>query len=172
MLSDDLTHDHHIVEHFQHVAHKHLKTVRGLDVQLLVQINDGGVNQYKKAAAFADVSFSVEQNFGYIIEIGYYGSEHGKGESDGETSVVKGQAEKAILGRKAVIHTADTMYEFCKENLSLEGEYKGTHLSRRSFFLIHKGEVNRSRPERCEGLKAVPQTRKLHSMRSTLIMFA
>ncbi len=112
-LSDDLTHDHHAVAKFLNMATKHLKEVRGLDMKMQVQVNDGCANQYKKATAFVDISFGQE-DYKCKVERSFYGSEHGKGESDGETSVVKGQCEKAILTKKKIINSGESMYDFCR----------------------------------------------------------
>ena len=45
----------------------------------------------------------AEQGFNFPCERGFFGSEHGKGESDGITSHVKSKIDIAVLGEKAVI---------------------------------------------------------------------
>ena len=48
----------------------------------------------------------------------YFGSEHGKSESDGETGVINQAVDRAIVGRQVVINNALDMVNWAKENLA------------------------------------------------------
>ena len=99
--------------------------------------SDGCISQYKGRSTFADLSLSSDAR-----ERNYFGSEHCKGESDGEIGVVNRAVDRAILGRKVVINTANDLWGWCCENLASDSTY-----SKRSFVYVAKGDINRQRPE-------------------------
>lgn len=66
----------------------HLIKERGIDIKTQIHFSDGAPSQYKFAAAFSDISFA-EDDYNFGIHRCFLGSEHGKGESDGETGVLK-----------------------------------------------------------------------------------
>lgn len=77
-LSDDTQHDYHAVQHFLDIAVEHLLQKLGKPPCFLL-FSDGCPSQYKGKGSFADLSLSA-----IPTERHYYGSEHGKGEGDGE----------------------------------------------------------------------------------------
>ena len=83
MLSDDITHDACVVAAFGERLFQHLQ-FKGMNVFHLIKWCDGAGSQYKRAQAFLHIS---EDAAIYKIKISrcFYGSEHGKGDSDGET---------------------------------------------------------------------------------------
>ena len=134
-LSDDITHDYHAVEHFLTLASDHL--ARQIKVEREIIWSDGCQSQYKGKGTFADLSLSSETR-----ERNYYGSEHGKGEGDGEIGVVNRAVDRAILGRKLVINSAKDMWEWCCENVASDEPF-----SKRTFVYVAKNEIERQRPQ-------------------------
>lgn len=65
--------------------------------------------------AVADLSLNCTP-----INRNFFGSEHGKGESDGETGVLNRAVDRAIVGGQVIIRNAKEMYNWCDENLALE----------------------------------------------------
>ena len=88
----------------------------------------------------ADLSYTHKH---ISMERGYFGSEHGKSESDGETGVINRALDRAIVGRKVVINSADKMVAWCSDNLC--GNDQSTFS--RKFSCVGKNEVNRCRSE-------------------------
>ncbi|XP_038055143.1 uncharacterized protein LOC119727354 [Patiria miniata] len=135
-LSDDIRHDYHAVEHYLNMASQHLASnMQQVDKEVLW--SDGCQSQYKGKGTFADLSLSSDAR-----ERNYFGSEHGKGEGDGEIGVVNRAVDQAILGRKVVINSAKDMWGWCCANLASDSMY-----SKRSFVYVAKDEISRERPE-------------------------
>ena len=135
-LSDDICHDYHAVQHYLNIASEHLtRNMQQVDREVIW--SDGCQSQYKGKGSFADLSLSSGAR-----ERNYFGSEHGKGEGDGEIGVVNRAVDQAILGRKVVINSAKDMWGWCRANLASDSMY-----SKRSFVYVAKGEINRERPE-------------------------
>ncbi len=82
-----MTISNNAVHEFVNVANKHLVENRGIAIEREFQFCGGAPMQYKCAVAFADVSH--DEDFNFLITRSFYGFEHGKGESDGETGVLK-----------------------------------------------------------------------------------
>ena len=119
MLSNDLDHDHHAVQCFVEIAVKHLQSVRKLKIEQLHEWMDGCPSQYKCKEGVSDISHA-QSDFGFPRYQNYFGSEHGKGESDGVTGNMKSTLEMAILGEKVVIRNADDCYDYCVKHLQKE----------------------------------------------------
>ena len=68
---------------------------------------------------------------GISIERNYFGSEHGKGEGDGEIGRVNKATEKARLGRRVIINSVSGWYQFCLKDLASDKAN-----SKRSFILV------------------------------------
>lgn len=134
-LSDDIAHDYHAVEHFLNIASDHLCKQRNIDKEVIWR--DGCQSQYKGKGTFADLSLSSKGR-----ERNYYGSEHGKGEGDGEIGVINKAVDKAILGRKIIINSAKEKWEWCSDNFAC---YE--HFSTRKFIFVAKDEIKQNRPQ-------------------------
>ena len=160
IISNDLKHDAHAVDHFQKLALEHLREKRGRCVNTLVEFTDGCAAQYKSKMPFADISFS-QQELDVNIERHFFGSRHGKGPSDGVSGVVKSAVRRAVVTRQAIINTAEAMFNYCAENLT-RSDCKS---QKRDFIFVKAGEINRQRPDR-EVKSALPGTRLLHAVRS------
>lgn len=96
-FSDDTFHDSHAVEFYLHSAIKYLENENVMITRVVI-FSDGCANQYKGKVNFADLSLSI-----YATERNYYGSEHGKGEGDGEIGVINRAIDRAILGRQVIV---------------------------------------------------------------------
>ena len=97
------------------VAVDHLRSVCQLTIEHIHEWMDGCPSQYKAKESAADVSHS-SADFGFTRTRNFFGSEHGKGESDGATGNLKSNLEMAIPGEKAVICNAEDCYKYCIEN--------------------------------------------------------
>ena len=105
LISDDLTHDYHLVNTFQKVVSNHLMTTRDLKLTTFYRFSDGCSSQYKSKGPISDISYG-KQDFGYTIHHNFSGTRHGKGASDGESGVVKRMASDAVKAGTAVISTS------------------------------------------------------------------
>ncbi|XP_071507484.1 uncharacterized protein [Diadema antillarum] len=166
MVSDDLTHDHHLVHEFHRRVTKHLTATRGLNITKFYRFSDGCSSQYKSKGPILDISYGRE-DFGHIIHHNYSGTRHGKGTSDGESGVVKRKASEAVRAGTATISTPDQLYHFLKSNVTKEAtEDKCCCPFRRSVIFVKHEEVSRERRDG-RAPRTVKGTRKLHSIKST-----
>ena len=133
-ISDDIAHDFHAVNHFLEQSIATLKNM--FVISKIVIFSDGCGAQYKSKGPLADLS---RQNL--HTDHSYFGSEHGKSESDGETGVVNHAIERAIVGRQVIINNAQDMVSWCEENLCQPSVNGFT----RRFFLVTV--TNRNRPK-------------------------
>ncbi|XP_071835504.1 uncharacterized protein [Apostichopus japonicus] len=157
-VSDDRTHDQHAVHHFVEIATEYLRR-QGISFTKQVHFSDGAGSQYKNKTSFNEASYGME-DLGCKVEKHFFGSRHGKGPCDGEIGVLKRLAASAVKGRQVIISNAHDLYKYGRDYLQSVPE-KHVH-SRRTFFFVRDGEIQRERQERNEGLKPVPQTRSLH----------
>lgn len=168
MLTDNLQHDHHAVNEFVKIANMHLTKERSIAIKTEIHFSDGAPSQYKCAAAFGDISFA-ESDYNFSIHRCFFGSEHGKGESDGETGVLKSKLDEAIRGEGLIVNNATDLYNWCRSSLcdvTQPGSDSIHQISRRSFFLIPHTSIPESR-QRTMGMVTLPQTRKVYSVKST-----
>ena len=63
IISSDLKHDGHAVQHFVNMSIEYLRTKRHLNITKLIEFSDGCGVQYKSKVPFCDISFS-EEDFG------------------------------------------------------------------------------------------------------------
>ncbi|KAJ8046204.1 hypothetical protein HOLleu_04813 [Holothuria leucospilota] len=164
MISNDLVHDYHIVHEFQNTVTKHLQENRHITLSTLYRFSDGCASQYKSNGPISDISYAKE-DYGFTIIHNYSGSRHGKGASDGESAVVKKNAGDAIRAGKALIDTAQSLYQYLKENMTKEAE-DGSCCApfRRTIFYIRSESVNWEREHRAK--KTIKGTRMLHSIKT------
>ena len=100
--SDDITHDVSAVSSFRKAVFSHLCHTRPLPLQYLYEWSDGCESQYKGVYAFRQMVDDAKEA-SIKITAAFFGSKHGKGESDGETGVFKSQLTTYILGERSLI---------------------------------------------------------------------
>ena len=161
ILSSDLTHDAQAVKHFIHLV-LDILLERNIPISRVIEFSDGCAGQYKGKTGFVDLTLSAAES-GIPMERHFFGSRHGKSVCDGEIGVVKRSASLAVKGGRAVIATAEDLYEYCQQNLTLPLDDKHLH-SRRSFIFVKRGDI--SRPPNCADIRSVPGTRSLHCVAS------
>ena len=164
-ISDDLTHDHHAVQHFVRRSVQLLKE-EGIPFNNLIQFSDGTPTQYKNRIAFADVSFA-EQDIGIGSERHFFGSRHGKGPCDREIGVVKKSVSRQVAARQVEVASAHDLFTMCRERLSLPRTptTQDHHHSKRRFVYVDKSAISRQRPDRTD-TKPLKNTRKLHCVKA------
>ncbi|XP_070562440.1 uncharacterized protein [Ptychodera flava] len=79
---------------------------------------------------------------------------------DGVAGAVKTAVRQAVIARQVIVGDASDMFKYCSEHLTKDGMCS----SKRSFFFVPKGTINRSRPNRVV-TKSVPGTQQLHAVR-------
>ena len=164
ILSNDLKHDAHAVHRFQQVAYEHLQQRRGVDIQTVIEFSDGAFSQFKSKTPFRDLSESVG-DFGFQIQRNFFGSRHGKNDSDGAAGVIKRLVKRAVLSEATVIDSAMSMFIFLDENHTKpahDNQGRCNHV-RRHFVYVPSEEIDRNRPSRVPE-KGLPGTRQLHSV--------
>ena len=88
IISEDLKHDGHAVQHFVNQTMPHLRNNRGVTVNKVIEFTDGCGSQYKSKLPFSDISFSGE-DMAVKRERHHSGSCHGKGPSDGVSAKLR-----------------------------------------------------------------------------------
>ena len=150
-ISDDTVHDFHAVNYFFDKSIADLS--KRIQLSKVIIYSDGCGSQYKSRGPLVDLSSKC---FG--TEHSYFGSEHGKSESDGETGMINVSVDRAIIGRKVIINNAQDMMNWCSTNLASEVP------SKRIFFLVKRDEVDRTRPD--TDVQTVQGVRKFHQIQS------
>ena len=165
IISSDRCHDSHAVAHFVQLVHHHLVQETHLSIQQLIQFTDGCAGQYKSSTPFADISYATE-DMKCTVDRNFFGSRHGKSESDGEGGVVKSAVTRAVTAEEVIVTDAESFFEFCNNRLTkgFDGPADTCHHFKRKFILVKKGEINRNR--RSREVKTVKGTRMLHCVRS------
>ncbi|XP_060573349.1 LOW QUALITY PROTEIN: uncharacterized protein LOC132731228 [Ruditapes philippinarum] len=151
IISEDNCHDYHAVNHFAHIVNSHIEKIIEKPKRRII-FSDGCSAQYKSKGPFADIA-----NERIEINRNYFGSEHGKSECDGEIGVLNRSLDRAIIGNKVVLNSAEDVYNYCQSHLKVDDV-----LSTRNFFYVKNGEIDRNRPE--TDVKTVPSTRKFHQI--------
>lgn len=165
IVSDDMQHDASAVHHFTTVAVTHLRQIRGITVERLVQFSDGCSAQYKSKTPFTDLSFASQDLGIPTVERHFFGARHGKNPCDGEGGVVKNSASRAVHSENDLrINSAEDFFLFAISRLTRGPRLEdgSCNHSRRAFYLVKKGEIARNRPARTE-VSTLPGTRSLHA---------
>ncbi|KAK0040075.1 hypothetical protein Bpfe_030491 [Biomphalaria pfeifferi] len=111
--------------------------------------------------ARTEVTIHPVEDTNVSIERHYFGSRHGKGPCDAEIGVVKKNATLAIKRRVAIISDAKGLFLWAKEYMT-----KAEPTSKRTFFLVEQGEINRDRPDRSnEKIRSLQGSRSVHAVR-------
>ena len=77
-ISEDRTHDYNAVHAFVSRAVEHVRCVRHIPLDHIIQWADGCAPQYKSKGPFADVSCAA-QDYNCTLDRNFFGSRHGKG---------------------------------------------------------------------------------------------
>ena len=158
---DDRHHDFNAVFHFTKVAIDHLRNIRGLQLDHIIQWTDGCASQYKSKSPFSDISCAVA-DFGCTLERNYFGSRHGKGPSDSESAVVKHHAATAVKAGSSIVSNAKDLLDYCfTSSLNKQPEDNCKHFMI-SFFWAPSSDIQRdwNRP-----VKTLKGTRSLHCVK-------
>jgi hypothetical protein len=148
ILSEDITHDHLAVEYFMKSAVEYLQG--NVYFKKIIAWSDGCCSQYKCKGSLA--AMSLQQ---VSLEWNYFGSEHGKGEADGEIGVLNRALDLAVKGRKVIINNALEMYNYCcSSDLSYDEP-----TSKRHFVLAEEipREKNHTNVELVQGIRKMHQ---------------
>ena len=116
-LSDITLHDSHIVHYITKDCIDYLReTFPAIDWHKVIMWSDGCCSQYKGKHSFYYLN-KLQNIFPQLrIQRNYFGSEHGKGESDAETGIFSRQIRDAIKSDASFLNNASQMCQFLKEN--------------------------------------------------------
>ena len=162
-ISDDRKHDCHGVQHFVSKATDYFMG-KGIEMKKQIHFSDGCAGQYKGKFSFVDASFG-KTDFGCEIEKHFFGSRHGKVPCDSEIGVIKRVVSNAVIGRNIVIDNAESLFKFCKENLTKPKIPDQHDHAIRTFIFVHSKDILRNRPERTTAIRTLKDTRKHHCIR-------
>ena len=164
-FSDELKHDYHAVHEFQMVGYTFLRQVRNIDMNKIHEFSDGCSAQFKSGGPFTDISYA-STDLGCVLERHFFGSRHGKNDSDGVSGVIKSSVRRAVIGRRCVVAKASDLYDYCQQKLTKPAQLNGKCLhTRRTFFLVPHVNIDRDRPQRCPRV-AVKGTRLFHTVKT------
>lgn len=127
MVSADLRHDSAAVYSFMQQLSGHLAANHPTITELQMW-SDGASSQYKSYLPMYNISrnFDITQ----LITWNFYGSRHGKGESDGESAVVKNHLDAATKSQQLILSNALD----CYNELTSSDKSISTGASRRVFY--------------------------------------
>ena len=141
IISEDLKHDGHAVQHFVNQTMLHLRNNRGVTVNKVIEFTDGCAGQYKSKLPFSDISFS-EEDMAVKIERHHFGSRRGKGPSDRVSGVVKSVVRRVVVARRAVVDPAVSMFTYLQDNM-MKNDCK---CQRQVFVYVAAGDIDSDRP--------------------------
>ena len=115
-LSDYTTHNAHIVHYITKDCIEYLREhYPNIEWHEVIMWSDGCCSQYKGKLSFFYLN-KLQDIFPHLkIQRNYFGSEHGKGESDSETGIFSRQIKDAISSETCVIDNASQMCDFLRE---------------------------------------------------------
>ena len=150
----NLKHDSSAVSQFVKVLDAHL-SVMYPHSQRIVFRSDGCAAQYKSAPPFYRIANRFDRR--RSLEWNYFGSNHGKVPSDGETGVVKTFASGAIASDGVCLDNALELLNFLSQSVlqKVDGE------SRWRFYYVDEDEVEAD-GEKLIKVKTIPDTHKIH----------
>ena len=153
-VSDDLKHDHYAVICFLKEALLYVKNVSP-NIKHVIIYSDGCSSQCKGKSTMAALSLITDVK----IDWNFYGSDHGRGEADGELGTLNQSLDKAILGHKVIISNAEDITTWCNKSENLHLEEPG---SKRHFHLIK--HIDRSITE--SNVKPLVGIRSMHQIKN------
>ena len=151
-LSSDLKHDSFIVKEATSLLEDHLK--KTIKMEKHVIFSDGCGCQFKAKGPFLNLLNETTERH-------YFGSQHGKSACDSLGGIVKKGATRYVSAGRGVITTTEDFFHFCVAEMATTADCKNGNHKARSFFFLNPLE-NHTYPV---GLKAVRNTRKVHSVR-------
>ena len=159
-LSDITKHDAHFVHYITKDCIEYLTNhYPEIKLQKVIIWSDGCASQYKGKISFFYLN-QLQAIFPSLeIQRNYYGSEHGKGESDAETGIFSKQIMDAVKSEKNVLSNASEMCDFLRENNQDYRIFK--HVTEDDLKDIHdtfKGVIINTLSGKC--------TRSLHQIKS------
>ncbi|XP_064649611.1 uncharacterized protein LOC135501423 [Lineus longissimus] len=162
-VSNDLNHDASAVHNFLTKANQHLSAKTMIHHE--VQFSDGCSAQFKSREPFADLSYG-KHDYGFSVERSFFGSNHGKGPSDGLGAVVKRATRDAVKSRETTVQDAKDMCNYLEQNLTIPSQdmQDGCCHKPRTFFYVDAENIQRKRPSRHPNT-GVKGTRSLHCVR-------
>lgn len=124
--------------------------------------SDGCAGQYKGKMTFYNLTVLTIQLWfkrsKFQLEWHFYGSRHGKGESDGESGCVKSYVDAAIRARGVVIDSAKQFAEFLESEMAIPDDKSQRHVAYIDSFSI-------DRDTRYDNVVTVKNTRKIHTVK-------
>lgn len=117
-ISEDVTHDVSMVKLMQEKTMAYIKE-KLPQVTEVMYMTDGCAGQYKNCFSFLNLCKHFEW-YGIKASWCFFATSHGKSPCDGIGGTIKREATKASLQRLYgdYIKDADSLFKFCKENLS------------------------------------------------------
>ena len=159
MLSDDMTHDAHIVNVFEDRALEYLYQ-KGVPVERLFEYTDNCAGQYK-----CKISFDYMSRRSIPVQRSFFGAQHGKGPGDAAIGRVKRRINNAVLNDQLDTGSFVGLYEYCVQALQTpEADPECCLHSTTAFFKVHEEEVDRTFESNAQTLHG---TQKLHCVRNT-----
>ena len=165
ILSDDINHDYWAVDAFRRklICHLHSKNVK---ISHLIEGCDGAGKQYKSVFAFHNLA-SASAELGILITRYFFGSEHGKGESDGESGLVKSKVAEYALRPNSNVQNASDIKRFGDEHLTKNSISKlkkraDEVIAERSFHVVNQIY----RPAQRDELETIKRSMKFHAIAS------
>lgn len=160
-VSDDLKHDASAVKVFLSELMEHLK-MKVPTIKKLTIWSDGCASQYKSKLPFANIA----KRFGHAdidIEWHYFGSRHGKNQSDGESGVIKSKMSRLMIANKVYVDSAKDFAKAAAQNLSnIDGK------SQRHIYFVPSERIHSTRMTTDNSLK-IKGSRKIHSISSPVV---
>lgn len=159
IVSNDLKHDASAVNNFVRILGTHI-SIHYPAVKTLKFWSDGCASQYKSKGPLRNIANSFGLN-GFSIVWNFFGSRHGKGESDGESAVVKSYLDNIVKSEQLTIHDATDVFNLLTRSARhiVDGD------SRRHFYFSSEEAANDLRnSQSLQPLCPVPGVRALHQV--------
>lgn len=159
IISNDLQHDGSAVKVFLGMLSNHL-TLNYPHVKTVIVWSDGCGMQYKSRLPMYNISrnFEIPQQ----IVWNFFGSRHGKNESDGESAVVKSHLDIVTRAERLTISTASDCFNNLKQSTLCTPK---NPTARRIFIFVNKSAIDEERASVPRTICAITHVRKIHSIR-------
>ncbi|XP_070210071.1 uncharacterized protein [Littorina saxatilis] len=158
-LSDDLVKDAQMSQVITDRIVEVLRDRMGAGLRKVILASDGCAAQFKSKLPF--LLFSRMKTRGFSVERVYFGSRHGKNDSDWSGGAIKRQVTRDLAAGVACIRNAEQMFSHCRDRLSFQGAGCDSHKSRGFQFL-----ESVDRPLLSRDVRTVPGSRKFQHLRS------
>ena len=156
LLTEDLKHDSAAVYVFVQQLAQHLRLKHPHITEILFW-SDGCSSQYKSKIPFYNIATNFKTGFGVVWN--FFGSRHGKGESDGESAVVKNFLDRSVKARQMDLHDAKGVYDFLQDSeLLVTNSNSDSH---RHFYIVTRTDIELFR-ENIPATIKIPGVRRIH----------